>query len=213
VIRHRFDKADVAKKPDDRGFEPEKPAVQRGAFHEDDVAKMAEIGTEGPPEGRKARGIVKHRFAKADLAKMADDREFEPEKPTIEHGTFHKADMAKMADSDETGPAEGEKVRGIVKHKFAKADLEQMGDDRGEVARPAGLSRDGFGPGVSRRSAAEETDEEAAERRRRKAGGLLSSGHGRQSARDLAGEARRGAREESDERGDAPAAAAPPAGS
>ena len=194
VVRHHFDKADLAKMPDDRGFDPGKPAVQRGAFHEDDLAKMAETDETAPADGKKARGLVKHRFSKADLAKMPDDRGFEPEKPELQRGAFHEDDLADMAKTGDTGPPEGKKPRGLVQHRFAKADMAKMGDDRGEVPRPARLSRDGFGPGVRG----------AAEPPRRKAGGLLSSGHTRRHAKDLAAEPRPAPRTETPE-DDAPA--------
>lgn len=202
VVRHHFDKADLAKMPDDRGFDPGKPAVQRGAFHEDDLGKMAEVGDRGPPEGQKARGLVKHRFAKADVAKMVEDRDFQPEKPALQRGAFHGDDLAKMAETDETGPAQPQKPRGMVKHRFAKADVAKMRNEKGEVARPAGLTRDGFGPGV-RRAAADEPGA-TAEAPRRRAGGMLSSGHTRRHAKDLAAEPRPAPRTESTE-GDAPA--------
>jgi hypothetical protein len=116
---------------------PKAKGLIRHRFAKDDLAKMPDA-----PVGNvgKPRGLQRHTFAAEDLKKMGDDRGFAPPAPKrLEKSAFALEDQKKMREAEPVpeGPL---KTKGVVRHKFDTADLAKMGDDRGfEPERPAGF--------------------------------------------------------------------------
>jgi hypothetical protein len=96
-----------------------------------------------PADAPKARGLVRHKFAKGDLMKMGDDRNFEPAKPAgLQDTHFDPETEAQMEAREEAGDVEVAPPSRLVKGGFHEDDAAAMraaddpSDDDEQLARP-----------------------------------------------------------------------------
>ncbi|MHC5018570.1 MAG: hypothetical protein ACYTGX_00385 [Planctomycetota bacterium] len=122
---------------------PAKPAPAAKAPAPAPKPAPAPAAADDPAAAPKARGLVRHKFAKDDLMKMGDDRNFEPAKPSgLQDTHFDPETEAQMEAREEAGDVEVAPPSRLVKGGFHEDDAAAMkaaddpSDDDEQLARP-----------------------------------------------------------------------------